>query len=168
MDLKLISELIKMMENSKLSALEVESNELRVKLEKGSSYGLVRTSPESSQNFNKPAVRYEDCETVSESAVESISVENTAPAEKPAASLLDEKCLVVPSPIVGTFYLSPSPDSEPFVSVGQKVKKGDTLCIIEAMKLMNEIESELDGEIVEILVKNGSMVEYGQPLFKLK
>lgn len=75
---------------------------------------------------------------------------------------------IVKSPMVGTFYLKPSPSSEPYVQVGQKVKKGDVLCIIEAMKLMNEIESELDGEVKEILVKDGEPVEYGKPLFVIK
>jgi len=75
---------------------------------------------------------------------------------------------VVKSPMVGTFYLKPSPDSKPYVEVGQKVKKGDVLCIIEAMKLMNEIESEFDGEITEILVKDAEPVEYGKPLFVIK
>ena len=75
---------------------------------------------------------------------------------------------VVKSPMVGTFYAKPSPDSEAFVTVGQKVKKGDVLCIIEAMKLMNEIESEFDGEITEILVKDEETVEYGKPLFVIK
>ena len=72
---------------------------------------------------------------------------------------------IVTSPMVGTFYLKPSPTSEPYVQVGKKVKKGDTLCIIEAMKLMNEIESEFTGTITEILVKDGESVEYGKPLF---
>ena len=72
---------------------------------------------------------------------------------------------IVKSPMVGTFYSKSSPTAEPFVKVGSKVKKGDTLCIIEAMKLMNEIESEFDGEIVEILAKDDDMVEYGQSLF---
>ena len=75
---------------------------------------------------------------------------------------------VVKSPMVGTFYARPSPESECFVKVGQKVKKGDVLCIIEAMKLMNEIESEFDGEIVEILVKDEESVEYGKPLFVIR
>ena len=70
--------------------------------------------------------------------------------------------------MVGTFYTSPSPDKAPFVSVGDTVKTSSILCIIEAMKLMNEIESEVSGTIKEILVKNGEMVEYGQPLFKIK
>lgn len=75
---------------------------------------------------------------------------------------------VIKSPMVGTFYSSSSPEKEPYVKVGERIKKGDTLCIIEAMKLMNEIESEFDGEIAEILVKNEQMVEYGQALFKIK
>ena len=75
---------------------------------------------------------------------------------------------IVKSPMVGTFYSKPSPNSEAYVTVGQKVKKGDVLCIIEAMKLMNEIESEFDGEVVEILVKDEETVEYGKPLFVIK
>lgn len=79
-----------------------------------------------------------------------------------------EKCNVVKSPLVGTFYCSASPDAEPFVKVGDKVKKGQVLGIIEAMKLMNDIESDFDGEIVEIMVNNKDMVEFEQPLFKIK
>ena len=70
--------------------------------------------------------------------------------------------------MVGTFYLKPSPTEKPYVEIGQTIKKGETLCIIEAMKLMNEIESEYAGEIVEILVKDGETVEYGTELFKIK
>lgn len=73
----------------------------------------------------------------------------------------------VKSPMVGIFYEAPSPDAEPFVKVGSKVKKGDTLCIIEAMKLMNDVVAETDGEIVEICAENGSLVEFGQILFKI-
>lgn len=75
---------------------------------------------------------------------------------------------IVKSPMVGTFYLRPDPNSAPYVEVGKTVKKGDVLCIVEAMKLMNEIESEFDGTIVEVLVKDGEMVEYGKPLFRIK
>ena len=75
---------------------------------------------------------------------------------------------IIKSPLVGTFYSAPSPDSEPYVQVGDKVEQGMVLCIVEAMKTMNDIESDMDGEIAEILVKNGSPVEYGQPLFRLK
>ena len=79
-----------------------------------------------------------------------------------------ENYKIVKSPMVGTFYESSSPKANPFVKVGDRVKKGDVLCIIEAMKLMNEIESEYDGEIVEVCVKNEEMVEFGKPLFKIK
>lgn len=74
---------------------------------------------------------------------------------------------VVKSPLVGMFYLTPSEEAAPFVNVGDRVKKGQVLAIVEAMKLMNEIESEYDGEVVEVCVESGTMVEYGQPLFKI-
>ena len=80
----------------------------------------------------------------------------------------EEEGNIVKSPMVGTFYLKPSPTSEPYIEVGKDVKKGDTLCIIEAMKLMNEIESEYAGKIDEILVEDGKPVEYGTPLFRIK
>ncbi len=80
----------------------------------------------------------------------------------------DDDVQIISSPLVGTFYSAASPDDEPFVKVGDKVVKGQKLGIIEAMKLMNDIESDFDGEIVEILVSNESMVEYGQPLFKIR
>ena len=79
----------------------------------------------------------------------------------------EEKGNIVKSPMVGTFYIKPSPTSEPYVQVGKDVKQGDVLCIIEAMKLMNEIESEFSGKVTEILVKDGEPVEYGTPLFRI-
>ena len=89
-----------------------------------------------------------------------------APAAKDA-ELPDQPGVVVSSPFVGTFYRSPSPDAPPFVDIGHKVKKGQTLCIIEAMKLMNEIESEVDGTVAEILVPNATAVEFGEALFRI-
>jgi len=80
----------------------------------------------------------------------------------------EEKFLLVRSPIVGTYYRSPSPDHDPYIEVGDAVKKGQVLCIIEAMKLMNEIESEFDGRVVEICVEDSSPVEYGQTLYKIE
>lgn len=104
------------------------------------------------------------------STKEALKVENVEMQEaKPTKT--EEKVLegnVVTSPMVGTFYAKPSPDSDNYVTLGQKVKKGDVLCIVEAMKLMNEIESEFDGEVVEILVKDEQPVEYGMPLFVIK
>ncbi len=89
--------------------------------------------------------------------------------EKSTSEIEEEARLItVTSPIVGTFYQAPSPESPPFVEVGSRVKKGQVVCIIEAMKLMNEIESEFDGVIVKILVENGQPVEYGEPLFLLE
>jgi len=85
-----------------------------------------------------------------------------------AASEFPAGSHILPSPIVGTFYRSPSPEAQPYVETGSRVAKGQTLCIIEAMKLMNEIESDIDGTVVEILVENGQPVEYGQPLFAIK
>ncbi|MEW6052403.1 MAG: acetyl-CoA carboxylase biotin carboxyl carrier protein [Nitrospirota bacterium] len=90
--------------------------------------------------------------------------------EKISAESEDEtqRLVTVTSPIVGTFYRSPTPDASPFVEVGMKVSKGQVLCIIEAMKLMNEIESDVDGLVVKILVENGQPVEYGEPLFLIE
>ncbi|MDF1617440.1 acetyl-CoA carboxylase biotin carboxyl carrier protein [Petrocella sp. FN5] len=85
-----------------------------------------------------------------------------------ATSKEEENFLSIDSPIVGTYYNAPSPEANTYVKVGDSVKKGDVVCIIEAMKLMNEIESEVDGEIVAIMVQNESPVEYGQQLFKIK
>jgi len=95
---------------------------------------------------------------------------HAAPAAAPvaaevAAPAAESTAHQVKSPMVGTFYASSSPDADPFVSVGQKVKKGDTICIIEAMKMMNEIESEYDGVIEAVLTENATAVEYGQPIF---
>jgi len=91
-----------------------------------------------------------------------------AAAAAAAAHAADEGLTIVTSPIVGTFYRTPSPDAPPFVEVGSRVRKGQVLCIVEAMKLMNEIESELEGEVVEVSVANGQPVEYGEALFKIR
>ncbi len=109
-----------------------------------------------------------------------VSVTNTSNILKPTNELVEEvkttdteeiikeDINIIKSPMVGTFYLKPSPTSDPYVEVGSKIKKGQTVCIIEAMKLMNEIESDFDGEIAEIYVKDGMAVEYGTQLFGLK
>ena len=97
------------------------------------------------------------------------TVETAAPAQQEPEQIAEEKGVnVVKSPLVGTFYAAPSEDAQPFVKVGDTVKKGQTLAIVEAMKLMNEIESEFDGVVTEILVENEDNVEYGQPLFRIQ
>jgi acetyl-CoA carboxylase biotin carboxyl carrier protein len=91
-----------------------------------------------------------------------------AGAAAPAAAPVDDGLIVIESPMVGTFYRSPSPDKDSYVEVGSTVKLGDTLCIVEAMKLMNEIEADVGGTIAEILVENAQPVQFGQPLFKIR
>ena len=100
-------------------------------------------------------------------AVSAPAKEAAVPAPAPEDIKDYNKYRDIRSPMVGIFYSAPSPDAEPFVKVGKKVKKGDTLCIIEAMKLMNDVVAEEDGEIVEICADNGSLVEFGQVLFKI-
>lgn len=91
-----------------------------------------------------------------------------APAAIVSAEPAASEGMIIKSPIVGTFYSAPSPDAPAFAAVGKKVKKGDTLCIIEAMKMMNELEAERDGVIARVLAQNGQLVEYGQPLFEME
>lgn len=98
-----------------------------------------------------------------------VQVDMAAPAVEAVVSPVDEgDCVTIDSPIVGTFYESPSPEAGPYIKVGDTVKKGDIVCIIEAMKLMNEIEAEVGGVVVEILAQNEGPVEYGQALYKIK
>lgn len=164
MDYKSIQELIKAVSESNLSFFEVESDGIHVKMEKKTEQVLeekvVQTAAASEQSVkeldtNKAAY----IETVKQVSKEEIISEVKVP---------DSNEAVVTSPIVGTVYLSSSPSAQAFVQVGSKVKKGDVLCIIEAMKLMNEIESEVDGEVMGICVTEEQMVEYGQPLFRIK
>ena len=105
-------------------------------------------------------------------SIPSVLPQNTETRQAPEAAMDGngevQEGKLIKSPLVGTFYAAPSEDAEPFVAVGDGVKKGKTLGIVEAMKLMNEIESEYEGTVTEILVENGQMVEYGQPLFRIK
>lgn len=97
----------------------------------------------------------------------SAPVTNVTPEAAPAPTVDDKKWVDITSPMVGTFYAAPAPDEDPFVAVGDRINKGDTVCIIEAMKLMNEIEGEVAGQIMEILVQNGEPVEFGQVLMRI-
>lgn len=90
-----------------------------------------------------------------------------APPTSSTPAIIEQKYVEVPSPMVGTFYRAPAPGEAPFVEVGDRIRKGQTVCIIEAMKLMNEIEAEVSGQVVEILIQNGEPVEYNQPLMKI-
>ncbi len=138
---------------------------------------IVKDMEES--NLSELSIEFPDGTKISlkkDNVVKSVPVQNIAPSventitvnEKAQEEKDKEDCKIVKSPMVGTFYSKPSPTAESFVTVGQKVKKGDVLCIIEAMKLMNEIESEFDGEIAEVLVNDGDAVDFDKPLFKIK
>ncbi len=168
MDYKNIQELIKTVSDSQLTSFEIDTEGIRIKMEKKEQQVIVEKAPV----YAAPMESVIDSLTRENRAnngspVERVENNMVSTIENEAKIMLDENLVIVKSPIVGTLYSSPSPESNNFVKVGSKVKKGDTLCILEAMKLMNEIESEVDGEIIEVLVANGDMVEYGQPLFKI-
>lgn len=102
-----------------------------------------------------------------QAAPQMTAVLQTAEGDEESASMEDKPGRLIKSPLVGTFYAAPSEEAEPFVEAGASVKKGQTIAIVEAMKLMNDIESEFDGTVAEVLVANGEAVEYGQPLFRI-
>ena len=132
--------------------------------------GLAKMEISESNEEGNYSVKLENAVAAAPAPVQFVSLPEPKQEEAQAASaeIKDfNKYRDVKSPMVGIFYTAPSPEAEPFVKVGQKVKKGDTLCIIEAMKLMNDVVAEEDGEIVEICAENGSLVEFGQVLFKI-
>jgi len=147
MNKKEIEEMIKLMNENKLSELEIERNGLKIKLKKETS-GIERVVEEGGAK-QKEAIH----------KIESSSQEEI----KKKANLIE-----ITSPMVGTFYRAPSPEAPPFTDIDKIIKPGDIVCIIEAMKLMNEIKSEVKGKVIEICVDNGASVEYGQTLFKLE
>lgn len=151
MEYKEIKQLMEDMENSSLSSLDIS-------LPDGTKISIQKENNEETKNYtvqSSKTVKIENNEKEEQKIFESKTSNN-------------ENRKIVKAPMVGTFYLKPSPTSETYVEIGKTVKKGDTLCIIEAMKLMNEIESEFDGKIIEICVKDGEAVEYGKPLFVIE
>ena len=146
--------LIKTVSDSELTDFDYEENGTRIRLKKKKETVVV-----SGTSSNVPVMGLENIQTV-----ENAAAVNTANTQ---ADNSEPEGMVVKSPLVGTFYAAPAEDADPFVSVGDPVKKGQTLAIVEAMKLMNEIESDFDGKVAEIYVENGQAVEYGQPLFRI-
>jgi acetyl-CoA carboxylase biotin carboxyl carrier protein len=149
-----IEQLLRFMNEHNLEEFEYSRGDLRIRLKKpGSNVAVVAQRPAA--------------EIIVPGAVTPPASEggHAAPEEAPRGT---EDLFLVKSPIVGTFYASPSPGAEPFVKVGTHVDSGQTLCIVEAMKLMNEIESEVTGEVLRIFAENGQPVEYGQPLFGIR
>lgn len=141
MDIENLIKLVNAVSESKLTSFSYEENGVSISFGKESVKEIVTAN------------------VVTESKVEQVVSHAVAEPESTGK--------VVKSPLVGVFYVAPGEDKDPYVSVGDKVKKGQVLAIVEAMKLMNEIESEFDGTIVEVLVENGQTVEYGQPLFRI-
>lgn len=154
MDLRKLKTLIDLVSESGVAELEITEGDDRVKI-----VNRVGAAPVAAA---VPAVI---ATPVVASAAPAAAPAPAVAAEPAAAPVAAEDTRTINSPMVGTFYRAPSPGAKPFADVGQKVKAGDTVCIIEAMKLLNEIETEYDGVIKEILVENGQPVEFGQPLF---
>ena len=146
--------LIKTVSDSELTDFDYEENGTRIRLKKKKETVVV-----SGASSNVPVMGFENIQTV-----ENAAAVNTANTQ---ADNSEPEGMIVKSPLVGTFYAAPAEDADPFVSVGDQVKKGQTIAIVEAMKLMNEIESDFDGKVAEIYVENGQAVEYGQPLFRI-
>lgn len=157
MDIKDIKELIELVNSSELSLFELKQGDLSIRMDKS----LTRNSSEKNEEVKNVSVIKETTEVVAtcEEKVTTKVIDEVAS---------EEDLYVITSPMVGTFYGASAPGSPSFVNEGDKINKGNTVCIIEAMKLMNEIESEVDGEVVKVLVQDGDMVEYGQPIFKIR
>jgi acetyl-CoA carboxylase biotin carboxyl carrier protein len=149
-DYEEITKLVSFLEEKHLTHFELEVEGFKIKISR------AQATPASSIRISSPAAS---------------SVEEAAPSAIPSGPVVSEEenhLHFITSPMVGTFYRTPDPSSPPFVEIGEEVKKSQTLCIIEAMKLMNEIESDVDGIISEIYVENGKPVEYGQRLFAIQ
>jgi acetyl-CoA carboxylase biotin carboxyl carrier protein len=166
-DLGQLEQLLFFMSKHGLEEFEYAHGDLRIRLKKAitpPSPSASRALPAASE-ISVPGTPAQIAHAVTETAPAAASEPSSSasPASPPADDLHTIK-----SPIVGTFYASPNPESQPFVKTGDMVEAGQTVCIIEAMKLMNEIEAEISGEVVRILVENGQPVEYGEPLFALR
>jgi acetyl-CoA carboxylase biotin carboxyl carrier protein len=153
--IKEIRELIDMVAERGLGGLEIERSGFRLRID-----GRPRAAAEAPAAAPAPAAP-------ALAAAAPRAVGSAAPEEEPESEA-DENVHVITSPIVGTFYRSPSPEADPFAQVGERISKGKILCIIESMKLMNEIESDVEGEVVAVYPRNGQPVEYGEKLFAIR
>lgn len=153
MDIRKIKKLIELLEESDLAEIEVQEGEASVRI---SRYGK-----------SAPVAAHMVAQVPMPVAAPAASAPVAAEASS-AAAPAQPSGHVITSPIVGSFYRAPAPGAPPFVEVGQRVKVGDTLCVIEAMKMMNQIESDKDGVVAAIMVENGQPVEYGQPIFVIE
>ena len=165
MEGKELKELIDLISNSNFVTFELERDGFKLKLEKGTG-GAAPPAAGPVQAHGAPPAGAPTRAAVASAATEQSSAAVASPS--PVSEGASTELIDMTSPIVGTFYRQPSQAAPPFVEPGSKVKKGQVLCIIEAMKLMNEIEADMDAEIVEILVANGQPVEFGEILFRLR
>lgn len=156
MDLDLIKKLVKIVDSSSVTDLEIEENGLKVKIAKKIRSSQIVTQAQIPAASAPPLIQQP-------AAGIDLTAKQKAEAEPTAANLHE-----IRSPIVGTFYRAPGPDADSYVQVGSVVSPGSVLCIVEAMKLMNEIEADVSGKVVKILVDNGKPVEYNQPLFLIE
>ncbi|MEK7850478.1 MAG: acetyl-CoA carboxylase biotin carboxyl carrier protein [Deltaproteobacteria bacterium] len=156
MDLKDIKQIIKVLEGTDVTEIEVEQEGVKVRVKRGGFQQLLPVA-------TAPVIMPEAMAPSPQPSPSGRGGESEKPAEKESPKLK-----TISSPMVGTFYITPAPDAPPFVTVGSVVTKGQTLCIIEAMKLMNEIEAECSGKIASILVENAQAIEYGEPLFMIE
>jgi len=159
MDLKDIRQLVKLVESSEIGELEIVEEGNKLRISKNSKYGS-----NGAMNINPPVLNYSAPAPAAPPVAAPAASADSAAAETPTGSEYQE----VRSPMVGTFYRAPSPEADAYVEVGQNVETGQTLCIVEAMKLMNEIESDYSGKIAKILVDNTQPVEFNQVLFLLE
>jgi acetyl-CoA carboxylase biotin carboxyl carrier protein len=155
MKAKEIQDLIDFISKSGLDEVNIETEEFKIKVKKNTEAKVVQAAAPAPQ----PAAPAPAPAAPSASPAPSAGGGESAPASD------DDKYVAIKSPMIGTFYRTPNPDNPPFVNVGDSIKAGDTVCIVEAMKLFNEIESDISGKIVKILVDNATPVEYDQPLF---
>ena len=155
-----VRELIKLIDSSNIDEFEYKKDGTTIKMKKRGNEVVAVQAPVTKQVV-QPAASVEV-----ETAVAAAQVE--APKQEEKKAVQNENLHKITSPMVGTFYSSSSPDTPQYVSVGDRVSKDSIVCIVEAMKLFNEIDADVEGEIVEILVNNGQLVEYGQPLFLVK
>ena len=162
MNQKEIKELIEFLIEKDVTEFELERGDVKLRVKRGQEVHMV-SAPTAVPVMAAPHP------VAMPGAPAAAPASSSAPSAAPAAPAAEEEALhTVKSPIVGTFYEAPSPGSPPFIKVGDHVNLGQVLCIVEAMKLMNEIEADAAGEIVKILVNNGQPVEYGQPLFAIR
>lgn len=163
-----IRELIKLVDQSSIDEFEYEYEGSKIKMKKNADPVVAAVQPAAAAHIaHAPVVQpVPAAQAAPVAAVEAAKQEAAAP--KPEEQAETSNLHKITSPMVGTFYASPTPDADVYVKAGSKVSADSIVCIVEAMKLFNEIEAEVNGEIVEILVKNGQLVEYGQPLFLVK